>query len=203
MLGATASAPSCISPPSPMSASRSTEPAKYFQQQRRRHARPARGDARDRGEADRLLLDLRDLRHARADADPRRHAAAPGQSLWRDQADDRARAPLVRRGAWPALGRAALFQRRRRRSRWRDRRGPRPRDASDPARSCDAALGRRAAYRRLRHRLPDAGRHARSATISMCRISPTRMSARWTISATAARAAPSISAPATAIRCAR
>ena len=84
-------------------------------------------------QAHRLLLDLRHLWRARDDADPRRHAAAPGQSLWREQAHGRAHAPLARRGARaPHVG-AALFQRRRRRSRGRDRRGPRARDPSHPA----------------------------------------------------------------------
>ena len=76
------------------------KPEKYFQNNVVNTLGDARSDARDRGEADRLLLDLRDLRPARADADPRRHAAASGQSLWRDQAHDRARALLVWRRAW-------------------------------------------------------------------------------------------------------
>ncbi len=70
-----------------------------FPQQRRRQPRPARGHGPRRGAAHRLLLDLRHLWHPRIDADRRDRAAAPGQSLWREQAHDRAHAALARRRA--------------------------------------------------------------------------------------------------------
>ena len=133
----------------------------------------------------------------------RDHAAEPGQPLWRDQAGDRAGAALVRRRLWPALGGAALFQRRRRRSRRRDRRGPRSRDASDPAGAAARRSGRRAADRHLRHRLSDAGRH-RGARLHPCRRSRRRACPRAAaISRRAATAPRSTSAPAAATRCAR
>ena len=82
------------------------------------------------------------------------------------------------RRLWDALGRAALFQRRRRRSRRRDRREARPRDASDPAGVCGRARPGPAdrAFSAPTIRPPTA---PRSATTSMSTISPTPMSARW------------------------
>ncbi len=65
-------------------------------QQSRRHTVLAGGDARNGCRRDRVLLDLRHLRHPRPRADRRERAAAPGQPLRRDQARDRARAALVR-----------------------------------------------------------------------------------------------------------
>ena len=129
-------------------------------------------------QAHRVLLDLRHLWRAGRDADPRRHAAAPGQSLWREQADGRARA---RTGTAWRMGSqhvsAALFQRRRRRSRRRDRRGARARDPSHPAGPRRRARAPRA---RSTSTAPIIRRQTapRSATTSMSRIWPRRMSRR-------------------------
>ena len=101
--------------------------------------------------ADRLQLDLRDLRHARARAHGRGPPAGADQPLRRDQARLRARARRLRAGGPAARGRPALLQRRRLPSRRLARRGPRPEEHLIP----------------LRHRRragPRRGPHASTAT---------------------------------------
>src|SRR6266852_2311344 len=61
------------------------------------------GESRGGGFADRLLVDLRGLWHARASADPRDRGEGAAQPLRRNQAGDRAGVALVRRRLWPAL----------------------------------------------------------------------------------------------------
>ncbi len=157
-----------------------TKPELYFRNNVVNTLGAARRDAARRGATYRLLLDLRHLRHAGAHADHRGHAAAPGQSLRREQAHGRAGAPLVRRGAWAALRGAALFQCGRRRSRWRDRRGSRSRDPSHSAHPrCRARPP--GADRHLRHRLSDAGRHGGARLYPCPAILPRRMSRRSAI----------------------
>ena len=148
-----------------------SDPALYYRNNLVRQPVAARGDAGSGRRRDRLLLDLRDLRHPRRRADPRRRAAAPGQPLWRDQARDRAGAALVRRSLRDALGVAALFQRRRRRFGRRDRRMPR---ARDPSGSAGARRRRSADGRRSMSSAPTIRRRTapRSATTSMSRTSP-------------------------------
>ena len=62
------------------------------------------------------------------------HPQRPINAYGETQAGGRARAAALRAGVRPAMGRAALLQRRRRRSRRRDRRGPLAGDPPDPAR---------------------------------------------------------------------
>ena len=124
--------------------------------QRRRLARAARGDARRRLPADRLLLDRGHLRRARVGADPRGRADPADQPLRRLQARRRPHAHLVRGRARLRRGEPALLQRGRRRR--RARRAARDRDPPHPDRA--AGRGRAAGVaHRLRRRLPDPGRH--------------------------------------------
>ena len=193
---------SCISPPLPMSASRwpirrcitatiSAAPCRCS----RRCARPA--SARSSSP-----------RPAPPTASPtvcrsaRRHRSA-GQSLWRDQAGDRAGAALVRRGLWDALGRRCAIST-----------PPAPIPKARSARSTSrkpisiplvlqAALGRGRPCRDLRHRLSDPGRH-RDPRLHPCRRPRRRrICGRSSIWRRAAPAPRSTSAPAAAIRCAR
>ena len=60
--------------------------------QRRGRRRAARGGARGRRRADRVLVDRRGLRHPGRDADPRGRAAPADQPVRRDEADVRGRA---------------------------------------------------------------------------------------------------------------
>ena len=133
-------------------------PGAVLPQQRRRDARARRGDAARGRRGARLLEHLLDLRRARAHADRRGHAAAPDQSVRRDEARDRAHARRLRRRLRAALGEPALLQRRRLRPRRRDRGAARPRDARHPARA-DGGRRRDRARGGVRHRLPDARRH--------------------------------------------
>src|SRR5256885_6883971 len=85
----------------------------FFFSSRRRHTRLQGDWSSDVCSSD--LLDLRGLRHAPTGADPRDDTEGAAQSLWRDQAGDRARVALVRRGLRPALhreiGRASCRER--------------------------------------------------------------------------------------------
>ena len=106
----------------------------------------------------RLLVDLRHLRRADRDADPRNASAAADQQLRRDRSwrsSGRCRTSSARYGL-RSVG-AALLQRGRRRSRRRDRRGSLAGDPPDSAR--DRGGARRAAAAGVRRRLSDAGRH--------------------------------------------
>ena len=150
-------------------------PAQILSQQHRREPRADRKRGGVRREAFHLLLDRRDLRHARARAGRRGRPDRADQSLWHVEADDRGDAARRRRGASDQLLRAALFQRRRRRPA-----GPlgpvdRRRDAPDQGRgrggdwqaravsACSAPISTR----------PTA---PACATISMSATSPPRMS---------------------------
>ena len=176
-----------------------TQPGQVLPEQHRRHAQPARGDARRRASA-RIVFSSTCATYG----DPVRvpideaHPQAPvnpyGESKLMVETD----APLVRRDPRPALDGAALLQRRRRGSRRRDRRGPRSRDAPDPARHRRGA-GHASAGRDLRHRLPDARRHRRPRLHPRRRIWPTRTCARSSDCGSGRRARRSISAPAAAI----
>ena len=80
-----------------------------------------------------LLVDVRDLRRADRDADPRDASAAADQQLRRNQAGRRAGAAAFRAGVRAASVALAVFQRGRRRSRRRDRRGSLAGDPPDSA----------------------------------------------------------------------
>ena len=155
-----ASTPSSTSPPTPTSASRSTNPRKYFRNNvadtlNLLDAMLRRGRPRHR-----LLVDLRDLRRAAAGADPRGPSAEAGQPVRRDQAGGREDAALVRSAPTGCATRRCATST-----------PPAPiptarsarittRDAPDPAGDRGGA-GRRPHAGRLRHRLPDARRHRR------------------------------------------
>ncbi len=111
------------------------DPAGYYRNNVGGHAVGARRDGDDRRPPPRVLVDVRRLRHAGHDADPRGPAEAPDQRLRRDQAGHRARAAALRDGVRPAQHRPALLQRRGRRPRRRARRGSRARDSRHPARA--------------------------------------------------------------------
>ena len=124
----------------------------------------------------RVLVDLRHLRRADRDADRRNASAASDQQLRRDEAGGRARAAALRARVRHPLGRAPLFQRRRRRSGRRDRRGSlagnspdsardRGGDRRGPACRCSATTTRRRTARAC-------------ATTSTSPIWPTRTSRR-------------------------
>ncbi len=107
-----------------------------------------------------------------------------------------------RQGARPALRRAALFQRRRRRSETAHRPVDAARDASDQGRLRGRARQARQA-RRVRHRLSDAGRHLR-ARLHPCQRSRARaFGGARAICGAAAPARRSIAATATAPRCSK
>ncbi len=108
------------------------DPAKYFRENVVGRHRPARGDAGRGRAADRLQLDRRHLRHARADPDPRVGPGPADQRLRRDEALRRGGDRLVRPRLRPAERDPALLQRRRRQP--AQRRAARPRDAPDPER---------------------------------------------------------------------
>ena len=127
--------------------------------QPRRRAQPARRDARGGRPQARVLLHLRGLRGARAGPDARGHPRRAGQRLRqlqaRDRPHDRRRVPRPR-----ARRRLAALLQRRGRARGPGR-GPRARDAPDPARP--ARRRRRQRPREgVRDRLPDARRHRRA-----------------------------------------
>ena len=145
--------------------------------QRHRGGDPARRLPRPRRAGLRLLLDLRGLRHARADADRRGRAAAADQSLRRLQADGRAHPRRLRHGLRAAPRGAALLQRRRRRPRRRDRRGARRRDppGAAGARRRARAGGRRCRSSATTTRRPTA---PRCATTSTSATSPRRTCGR-------------------------
>ena len=126
----------------------------------------------------RVLVDLRDLRRADRDADRRNASAAADQQLRRDQAGGRAGAAALRARARPALGGAALFQRRGRRSGRRDRRGSLAGDSPDSAR--DRGGDRRAVACRCSATTIRRPTAPACATTSTCPTWPTRTCGRST-----------------------
>ena len=109
----TTSTRSCTSPRFSTSASRSAIRSSYYRNNVVGALSVLEAMAAESVHALRVLVDLRDLRRADRDADRRDASAAADQQLRRDQAGDRARAAALRARLRHALGRAALFQRRR------------------------------------------------------------------------------------------
>ena len=137
-----------------------TDPAKYYLRERPLHLEPARGDAR-RTACEEIVFSSTCATYG----DPLRGADRRGPPAEADLALRRARKLHMehmmrglRARLRPALRRAALLQRGRARPATAARRGPRPRDAPDPA----GAAGRARPARRdpdLRRRLRHARRH--------------------------------------------
>ena len=92
-------------------------PAQVLPQQHGQHAEPARHDGRPRRDPHRVLVDVRHLRRPAAHPDRRVAPAGAGEPVRRVEAVRRAHPALVRARVRPALGRAALLQRRRARTR--------------------------------------------------------------------------------------
>ena len=179
------------------------QPAQVLPQQRRRHAQPARRDARRGRARHRVLVDVRDLRRAGARADrrariPRRPAVNPyGETKlaieralhWYQRAYSLRFAALRYFNAAGADPDGEIGE------------DHDPGDAPHPARDRGGA-GRQGASRSS---APTTRRptERRSATTSTCRIWPTRTSRRWTSCAAAPPACSSTSARAAGTRCAR
>ena len=178
------------------------EPAKYYRNNVIGALSVLEAMAAESVDAFRLLVDLRDLRRADRDADRRDASAAADQQLRRVEAGGRAGAAAFRaRRYGMQCGRAALLQRRGRRSRRRDRRGSLAGDSPDSAR--DRGGDRRPRPAGVRRRLPDAGRHLPARLHSRHRSRRRARQGARGASPRRRRPAPTISAPATRIRCAR
>ncbi len=117
------------------------KPGAILPEQHRRQPEPAGCDARSGRGADRLFQHHRHLRRAPARTHRRRRAATAHQSLWLFQAGRRAGPGRLRRGLRAGLCRAAVFQRRRCKRRWRLRRGSRSGNAFDSASCCRLPWG--------------------------------------------------------------
>ena len=144
-----------------------TRPGDLLPQQRRRHALAARRDARGRGRDDRLLVDLRGVRHSRGRADPRDDRQGC-RSILTARPSSRSSAHCT--GTATPMACAT----------WRCAISTRPAPIPDGEIGEDhdpethliplvlrAALGTRRPLRDLRHRLSDARTARRSATTSM------------------------------------
>ena len=137
-----------------------TDPAQVLPQQRRRHAQPARRDARRRRQPVRLLQHLRHLRRRPTPCrSPRTTPQRPINPYGRTKlAIEQALADYAAAYGLGVRGPALLQRLPAPRADGIDRRGPRPGDAPDPAGPPGGARPA-AAHRGLRHRLPDARRH--------------------------------------------
>ena len=146
-----------------------------LQKQRRRDAGDARRHAASRLRQAGLLQHLRDLWRAGFRPHRRELRQGAGESLRPDEADVRADPRGLRAGVRSSQHRIALFQRQRRGSGRRGRRGARSRDASHSPRADVAA---RATSTTLPSSGPTSRRRTalRSATTFMSRIWPRRMS---------------------------